>query len=316
MIIIIDASSTNSEPRTIELARDAAAVAIACLPEDVRFGVLAGSAVARRIYPTTDQLVVSTIEHRREAREAVDTLVVGGAGAVAGCLTLADEWFDSGRFSVRHAILLSDGRAGGDTEAELNQVLRRCRGRFRCDCRGWGEDGQMDELGTISRVLSGTTERLPSHGATAADFTELVNGDAGIDIGRVALRLWLASGASIGSVAQVAPTASDLTSRGVPVGDRHTDYPTDPWRAESRHYRLRIRVPHGEAGDDMRAARVSVVVDGVAQGPTNLLAIWPSPEEEETSNVPRRPIDPPDDGDEPGLDRDSTYPIRRDGRAS
>ena len=67
---------------------------------------------------------------------------------------------------------------------------------------------------------------------------------------------------------QVAPEILDLTSARVDVDERTGDYPTGRVGRRVRDYHLSVRVPPGAVGDEMLAARVSVVVDGKVVGQT------------------------------------------------
>jgi hypothetical protein len=70
-----------SGPRLRE-AKAATVAAIDCLPDGVRFGLVAGSHVAEVVYPGTPPLAVSSASTRHEAKEAVRRLEAGGGTAI------------------------------------------------------------------------------------------------------------------------------------------------------------------------------------------------------------------------------------------
>jgi hypothetical protein len=74
------------------------------------------------------------------------------------------------------------------------------------------------------------------------------------------LRVWTPQQATVQFVKQVAPALDDLTGRRVPSGAQAGDYPTGAWAiGESRDYHVGIRVDAGGVGQEMLAARVSLV---------------------------------------------------------
>jgi len=91
--------------------------------------------------------------------------------------------------------------------------------------------------------------------------------------------VWTPQHATIRFVKQVAPVVEDLTDRRAPSGPQAGDYPTGAWGSgESRDYHLRVRVVPAAIGQEMLAARVSLVAttpsgpEVLGQG--NVLARW------------------------------------------
>jgi hypothetical protein len=72
----------------------------------------------------------------------------------------------------------------------------------------------------------------------------------------------------------VAPTIEDLTQNKVAVSDRVADYPTGAWGDESRDYHVCVNVTPGAVGDEMLAARVSLVVGGEVVSQALVRALW------------------------------------------
>jgi hypothetical protein len=92
--------------------------------------------------------------------------------------------------------------------------------------------------------------------------------------------VWTPVGTTIRFVKQVAPTVEDLTGRRTEAGPRAGDYPTGSWGDESRDYHVCVEVPPAGLGQEMLAARVSLVApqpDGSVQnlGAQGLVrAVW------------------------------------------
>jgi hypothetical protein len=84
----------------------------------------------------------------------------------------------------------------------------------------------------------------------------------GKSVADVNLRLWTPQGASIKFVRMVSPEMRDLTGRRTDVNPLTGDYPTGAWGDESRDHHVCVTVKAGRVGDEMLAARVSLVVDG------------------------------------------------------
>ena len=78
----------------------------------------------------------------------------------------------------------------------------------------------------------------------------------------MALRLWTPRTAQVRFVKQVAPTVEDLTARRTEAGPQRGDYPLGSWGAESRDYHVCVDVAAGSIGDEMLAARVTLVAAG------------------------------------------------------
>src|ERR1035441_3844638 len=99
-------------------------------------------------------------------------------------------------------------------------------------------------------------------------------------------------------VKQVAPAVGDLTGRRTPSGPQAGDYPTGAWGpGESRDYHIGIEVNPAGVGQEMLAARVSLVMSspsGAAGGPRDevlgqglVRAIWTDDEALSTRINPR-----------------------------
>jgi hypothetical protein len=102
----------------------------------------------------------------------------------------------------------------------------------------------------------------------------MIEAAMGKETGAVSLRVWTPRGAEVAFVRQVAPTIEELTDRAMPVNDRTADYPTGSWGEESRDYHLCVRVAPRNVGDEMLAARVSLIEGDEVLGEGRVLAVW------------------------------------------
>lgn len=280
VVIMVDCSgSMNYPPTKLRAAREATAAAVDTLREGVAFAVIAGTHVAREIYPGHGATAVAGPDTRREAKEALRQLTAGGGTAIGTWLRLADTVLHAREVPIRHGILLSDGRNEHESQHDLQKALDRCSGRFTCDCRGVGTDWEVAELRRISTALLGSVDIVADPAGLEADFRATMEAAMGKEVADVQLRLWTPQNAEIAFVKQVAPTIEDLTHRRVQAGPRAGDYPTGSWGDESRDYHVSLRVPSGDLGNEMLAARASLVLprpDGSVQvlGQGLVRAVW------------------------------------------
>jgi hypothetical protein len=279
--IMVDCSGSMDYPPTkMRNARDATAAAIDTLRDGVHFAVIDGTHVAREVYPGGGRLAVADPATRDQAKQALRRLNSGGGTAIGTWLRLADRLLASADVEIRHGILLTDGRNEHESPEDLRAALDACAGRFTCDARGVGTDWEVKEVTAIASALLGTADIVADPAALSADFTQIMEATMGKEVADVALRLWTPVGTQIKFVKQVAPTVVDLTDRRTEAGPRAGDYPTGSWGDESRDYHVCVEVPPASLGQEMLAARVSLVVpqfDGSAQnlGAQGLVkAVW------------------------------------------
>lgn len=279
-IIIIDCSGSMSSPWTkIAEARAATAAAVDVIRDGVAFAVIAGTHEAALVFPADGTLAVADPESRDKAKSAVPDLVPGGGTAMGQWLKLVRMMFTRHPVGLRHAILLTDGKNEHETTEELDAEIRRCEGVFSCDCRGVGTDWAVAELRRISTGLLGTVDIVPDPAGLAADFSAMMTTAMGKQVADVALRIWTPQHATIQFVKQVAPAVEDLTGRRVQSAPQAGDYSTGAWgNTESRDYHLCVQVTPGAVGQEMLAARVSLVA-ATSSGPQLLgqglvRAVW------------------------------------------
>ncbi|MEU5982031.1 VWA domain-containing protein [Streptomyces sp. NPDC047434] len=281
VVIMVDCSGSMDYPATkMRGARDATAAAIDTLRDGTSFSVVAGTHVAAEVYPGNGRLAVADSATRAQAKDALRRLTAGGGTAIGTWLRLADRLLASADVSIRHGILLTDGRNEHESPEALRAALDACAGRFTCDARGVGTDWEVKEVTGIASALLGTADIVADPSGLATDFTTMMENAMGKEVADVSLRLWTPVGVEIQFVKQVAPTVETLTDRRTEASPRAGDYPTGSWGDESRDYHVCVRVPQAAVGQEMLAARVSLIVPDPAGGAPQTLsqglvrAVW------------------------------------------
>lgn len=287
-VIMVDCSGSMGYPRSrMAAAIKATGVAIDALRDGALFAVVAGRSDARMVYPRQPGMVAATPSSRAEAKQAVSALVPEGGTAMGAWLTLARMLFGGANAAVKHAIMLTDGRNQHESRAALEAVLRECDGEFTCDSRGVGADWVADELRVIASTLLGTADGLEDAAELPAAFQAMTEQAMGKAVADVKLRLWTPAGAAIRFVKQVYPQVEDLTARRREVSARIGEYPTGAWGAESRDYHVQVEVPAGSVGEELLAARVSLMNCDTALSQSLILANWTDDEALSTRINPR-----------------------------
>ncbi|MFD7629135.1 VWA domain-containing protein [Streptomyces sp. NPDC059851] len=283
VVIMVDCSgSMEYPPEKMRGAREATAAAIDTLRDGTSFAVIAGTHVAKEVYPGRGRLAVAGPVTRTEAKEALHGLEAGGGTAIGTWLRLADGLLRGSAAPIRHGILLTDGRNEHEDPAVLRATLDACAGRFTCDARGVGTDWEVKEVMGIANALLGSANIVADPARLTEDFTRMMEKVMGKEVADVALRLWTPVGAEIQYVKQVAPAVQDLTGRRTGAGPRAGDYPTGSWGDECREYHVCVRVPPAAVGQEMLAARASMVLPGPPGGQPTVLgqglvrAVWTS----------------------------------------
>ncbi|WP_406068575.1 VWA domain-containing protein [Streptomyces sp. NBC_01020] len=287
VVIMVDCSGSMDYPPTkMRNAREATAAAIGTLRDGTAFSVVAGTHVAKDIYPGNGRLAIADPATRAQAREALRKLSAGGGTAIGTWLRLADRLLNTADEAggavpqIRHGILLTDGRNEHEAPEDLRASLDAAAGRFTCDARGVGTDWEVKEVTGIASALLGTADIVADPSGLSADFTQMMENAMGKEVADVALRLWTPVGVEIKYVKQVAPSVEQLTDRRTEVGPRAGDYPTGSWGDESRDYHVCVQVPQAGIGQEMLAARVSLVLPDPSGGAPQTLsqglvrAVW------------------------------------------
>jgi hypothetical protein len=260
-IIIVDCSGSMDYPPTkLAEARAATAVAVDVIRDGTWFAIVAGTSTSWPVYPADGSMAVAGERTRAEAKSALRQLRASGGTAIGQWLRLAHQIFQTSPATLRHAILLTDGKNQHETPEELAAAVSLCEGVFRCDCRGVGTDWEVGELRKISTALLGSVDIVVDPAALAADFEALAREAMSKQLPDVLLRVWTPQQAALKFVKQVAPAIDDLTSRRLASGAQAGDYPTGAWApGESRDYHVAVTVNPAGLGQEMLAARVSLV---------------------------------------------------------
>jgi hypothetical protein len=260
-IVIVDCSgSMDYPPAKLAEARAATAAAVDVIRDGTWFAVIAGTSTAWPVYPADGSMAVAGERTRAEAKAALRQLRANGGTAIGQWLRLARQIFSSCPATLRHAILLTDGKNQHETPDELAAAIALCEGFFRCDCRGVGTDWEVGELRKVSSALLGSVDIVVDPAGLAADFEELMRGAMSKQLPDVLLRVWTPQTAALKFVKQVAPAIDDLTGRRLASGAQAGDYPTGAWApGESRDYHVSVSVSPAGLGQEMLAARVSLV---------------------------------------------------------
>lgn len=271
-IILIDVSASMGGGK-LRAAKDAAVAAIDCIPDGVSFGIVAGDTSAWQVFPGRKELAVSSPVSRRQARDAVRGLRTRGGTAIGAWLRLAAELFARRGAEINHAILLTDG-ANGEAEKTFDHALDRCAGLFVCDSRGVGDGWVARDLIKIAERLLGTASGITDPRALTADFVAMMQAAMGKTMADVVLRVWTPAGSAIRFLKQVHPEIVDLTGRRTDTGKRIGEYPIGAWGAESRDYHVKIDLEPNPVGEEVLAARVSVVHGDEVLGQSLVRAVW------------------------------------------
>jgi hypothetical protein len=285
----VDCSGSMDVPTTkMASARAAVAAAIDVVHDGTAFAIVAGTNTAWPVFPTDGTMAIASPASRAAAKQAATTLRASGGTAIGTWLRLACAIFETYPAQLRHAILLTDGKNQHETPDQLQAAIRRCESLFSCDCRGVGTDWEVAELRKISTALLGTVDIVADPAGLTADFTAMMESAMGKQVADVALRVWTPQSAVVQFVKQVAPTVDDLTVRRTQTGPQAGDYPTGAWGpGESRDYHVSVEVNPAGVGQEMLAARVSLVSGSDVLGQGLVRAVWTDDEALSTKINPR-----------------------------
>jgi hypothetical protein len=272
-IIIVDCSGSMQAEGRMAAARQAAKAAVNCIDDGVRFAIIAGVSTAQQLFPAPGQLAVATAETRAQAIGAIDRLQANGGTAMGAWLKLAGQLFAQRPGDITHAILLTDGE-NGEYKGYLEGVLQEIGGTFTCDCRGVGTNWTVSELRKIATAMLGTVDIVARPQDLAEAFEQMMTAAMGKTSADVQLKVWTPVNATVRFVKQVEPQVADLTGKRVEDGPRAGRYPLGSWGSESRDYHVCVDVTAGAAGDEMLAARVSVVEGETVLAQTLVRAVW------------------------------------------
>ena len=266
---IVDKSGSMSGER-MAAVQHAVTTAIAMLPESAWFFVVA--------FDSTAQVVVTeaqaTPENRQVAAVAIGHLRAGGGTAMSTGLAAAREIFERAPNAIRQAIFLTDGKNESESSGNVAALLQACEGIFQCDCWGVGTDWRVGEVQRIAESLLGKASIIPDAAGIDSAFRGAIEKASAMALKDVRLRIWTPQGASVAFVKQANPSLEDLTPKARVVTPQVREYMTGAWRGgESRDFHVAIDVKPGNVGDEMLAARPSLVWLETAAG------VWTEREE-------------------------------------
>jgi hypothetical protein len=272
-IIIVDASGSMQAEGRIGAARQAAKAAVECIDDGVHFAIIAGVSTAQQLYPDPGQLAVASPESRAAALRSIDRLQASGGTAMGAWLLLAAQLFAQRPGDIAHAILLTDGD-NGERYGYLEQVLEQIAGRFTVDCRGVGTNWKVSELRKIATSMLGTVDIVARPVDLTAAFQQMMTNAMGKTSADVQLKVWTPVNTTVRFVKQVEPQVADLTGKRVEDGPRAGRYPLGAWGQESRDYHVCVEVNPGASGDEMLAARISIVEGDTVHAQSLVRAVW------------------------------------------
>jgi von Willebrand factor type A C-terminal domain/von Willebrand factor type A domain len=273
--IIVDCSTSMLSPRDkFEEAKRATAAAVDEMIDGTYFTIVAGSEMARPVYPSDGRPVQASDATRAAAAQAVANLQPNGGTAIGRWLGHVREIASRFPGALTHAILLTDGKDEHETPEELGEQIGLSEGEFTCDCRGVGTDWRVDELRAISSALMGTVDIVADPADLADDFAAMMRNSMAKSIPGLTLRLWTPLGARVVFIKQVAPTVEDLTARRVEAERQIGEYPLGAWGQEERDYHIQVEVEPMAAGGEKLAARVNVIAGDEKLGEERVVAKW------------------------------------------
>jgi Mg-chelatase subunit ChlD len=253
---VIDVSESMAGER-IEAVRVAAETAIGLLDDGQDFFVVTFSDSAE--VPVLPK--AATPAAKEHATKAVRNLRADGGTAMSQGLAVARSVFTQAPDSIRQCIFLTDGKNESERPSEVDLELNRCAGMFTCNCWGVGTDWKVGEVQDIARTLLGKASLIPTPEGIESAFRDAVRAAQRKSVRDVRLRVWTPATAEVISFEQVSPTIEDVTASAEPLLGRVRQYRTGSWGAgEERDYRIRLRVKPGSVGDELLAARPSLLL--------------------------------------------------------
>ncbi|MEZ5260863.1 MAG: hypothetical protein R2755_03595 [Acidimicrobiales bacterium] len=287
-VLVLDSSGSMQTDGRIHEARRALAAAVNLIRDGVWFSVVAGTGVARLVYPLAADARLprrrrgADANTRAQALRTIHHVQANGGTAMSpgSARPPASCWVPG---TIRHVLFVTDGK---NESERMSSSERRCSatGVLRGRLPGVGASWSVNELRMIAAFL-GTVDIIPEPQAMAEEFAKIMDSAMGKAVASVSLRVWVPAHAELLFVKQVSPTIEDLTDKAMAGPNPLTrDFPTGAWGSEERDYHVAVRVKAANVGEEMLAARVSLVIDGnpISQGMVK--AIW-SPDEQLTARI-------------------------------
>ena len=253
--IVLDCSGSMFGGGKIEAAKHAARRAVAALPEDALFTVIAFGDDAHKIVNT----VPATAANKAFADRGVRNLGNAGGTRMSHALAAVRAELHAIPGAIAWTYFLTDGANQGEEPQTLAREIEVCKGLFQCDCRGIGVDWEPDELRHISNALLGTADAVPDPAKLDADFSASLQAALSKGVSGVSLDLWQPATSKLVSLRQMQPDNIEITALGRAKSARVTSFNIGSWGKETRDYHVVFEVQPGEIGDEMLVCRPSVV---------------------------------------------------------
>jgi hypothetical protein len=168
--------------------------------------------------------------------------------------------FERAPSAIRQAVFLTDGKNESESAGNVTAQLQASENLFQCDCWGVGTDWRVGEVQLIAQELLGKATLIPDAAGIEEAFRVAIEKATSKALKDVRLRLWAPQGANVAFLKQANPTLEDLTGKARVVTPQVREYVTGAWGpGESRDFHLGIDVRAGAIGEEMLAARPSLV---------------------------------------------------------
>jgi hypothetical protein len=256
--IVLDCSGSMFGDGKIEAAKHAARRAIAALPPNTLFTVIAFGDDAHKVVNTGP----ATTANKGLADRVVQNLGNAGGTRMSRALAAVRAEVNALPGAIAWTYFLTDGANQGEKSSMLAHEIEACKGLFQCDCRGIGVDWEPGELRHISNALLGTADAVPDPENLDADLNASLRAALSKGVSGVSLDLWKPATAKLVSLRQMQPDNVDVTTLGKPKSERVTSFDIGSWGKETRDYHAVFEVQDGEIGDEMLVCRPSVVWNG------------------------------------------------------
>jgi hypothetical protein len=194
------------------------------------------------------------------AAQALAALRAGGGTAMSTGLAAARAIATRLSGAICQCIFLTDGKNESEKPTDVAAELKRCAGRFECDCWGVGTSWHVGEVQEIARALLGKASLIPDASGVEEAFRQAIEKASAKALKDARLRLWTPQTARLAFVKQVHPTLEDLTAKGRDVPPQAHEFFTGAWSpGETREFHIGIDVHAATTGDEMLACRPSMV---------------------------------------------------------
>jgi hypothetical protein len=247
---IILATSSRMAGSPLAVVRPALRTVLAGLRDSDRFFVVSFAALART--------AVAPAAAKSATLAAVDALRPAGPASVSQGLGAARSLFASG--ATNYAALIVLDADVTDRRELLAAELNQCASTFTCDC--WAVGGPLSAgslLPVVARTMRGGAASVTTGDELASGILAGADRARASAVGPLRLRIDAGPGVTMTGCRQVSPVEAALPP----------EFETARWvPGESRDYQVTLRVPPTEAGEEIVAAQVGVVLADERVSPT------------------------------------------------